>query len=75
MGGSIIKPVAPHSFANAACLSASLVEPSAIFIITGILSFTFSTANFTSVSFSKTVSTLASPSVPPRTIPFTPADN
>ena len=33
----------------------------------------FSTANFISISFSSVVKTLASPKVPPKIIPFTPA--
>jgi hypothetical protein len=43
-----------------------------MFKITGTLPATFSIANFTNVSFSSIVNTLASPNVPPRIIPSTP---
>ncbi len=73
IGGNNIKPSAPHFFAFAACCIASFVVLSAIFMITGISSFRYSTENSISSSFSFSVIVLASPKEPPMITPLTPA--
>ena len=54
---------------------ATEVLPSAILITTGIFPLTILTVSLTKISFSALVSTLDSPKVPPKIIPFTPAAN
>jgi hypothetical protein len=69
IGGSIIKPLAPSSFAFLAALIAPFVVCSAILMITGTLFLTISTVVLTKILFSSSLNVLASPKVPPSIIP------